>query len=73
MWLDAMLSNGQLRGHGAKVGFFSHAHEGGGALDRGSPNDKSVHWRLVVRWRGTVSTLCSQEYIVQGLPTTLEC
>jgi hypothetical protein len=30
MWLDAMLSTGQLRGHGAKVGFFSHAHEGGG-------------------------------------------
>jgi hypothetical protein len=29
IWLDAMLSTGQLRGHGAKVGFFSRAYEGG--------------------------------------------
>ena len=26
IWLDAMLSKGQLRGHGAKVGFFSRAY-----------------------------------------------
>jgi hypothetical protein len=40
IFLHEMLSTGQLRGHGAKVGFFSHAHEGGGfpsfeALDPG--------------------------------------
>ena len=29
IWLDVMLSTGQLRGHGAKVGFFSLAYEGG--------------------------------------------
>ncbi len=39
IFLPEMLSAGQLRGHGAKVGFFSHAHEGAGfpsfeALDR---------------------------------------
>jgi len=28
--LHQMLSAGQLRGHGAKVGFFSRAHEGAG-------------------------------------------
>jgi hypothetical protein len=48
IWLREMLSSDQLRGHGAKVGFFSHAHEGGGfpsfeALDGTSPNGKSVH------------------------------
>ena len=41
IFLHGMLSTGQLRGHDAKVGFFSHAHEGGGfpsfeALERDS-------------------------------------
>jgi hypothetical protein len=40
IFLHEMLSTGQLRGHGAKVGFFSRAYEGGGfpsfeALDAG--------------------------------------
>jgi len=30
IFLHEMLSTGQLRGHGAKVGFFSRAHEGVG-------------------------------------------
>jgi hypothetical protein len=42
-----MLSAGQLRGHGAKGGFFSRAHEGAGfpsfeALDQGHPATMSV-------------------------------
>jgi hypothetical protein len=48
MWLDAMLSTGQLRGHGAKVGFFSRAYEGSvfplfEASDGNSPNGRFAH------------------------------
>ena len=79
IFLHEMLSTGQGRGHGTKVGFFSRAHGGGGfPLFRGircgtSLNGKSVHNRQVVSWTVTVSTLRAQADIVQCLQPALEC
>jgi hypothetical protein len=78
MWLDAMLSTGQLRGHGAKVGFFSRAYE-----RRFSPLSRHrmghrqtvdlLIRRHVVSWTVIVSTLRAQADIVQCPRLALEC
>jgi hypothetical protein len=79
IFLHEMLSTGQLRGHGAKVGFFSRAYEGGGfpsfeALDAGRRQTVNPFIRRqVVSWTVTVSTLRAQVDIVQCLRRTLEC
>jgi hypothetical protein len=75
IWLDAMLSTGQLRGHGAKVVFFSRAYEGGvfpsfEASDETSPNGRFAH---KATWTVIVSTLRAQADIVQCPRSTLEC
>jgi hypothetical protein len=43
--LHEMLSAGQLRGHGPKVGFFSRAHEGGG-----SPSFEALDQDIALRY-----------------------
>ena len=74
-----MLSTRQLRGHGAKVGFFSRAYEGGGfpsfeALNTERRQTVNLFLRRrVVSWTVTVSTLRAQADIVQCLRRTLEC
>jgi len=75
IWLDAMLSTGQLRGHGAKVVFFlvrikevfSPSFE---ASDETSPNGRFAH---KATWTVIVSTLRAQADIVQCPRSTLEC
>ena len=78
MWLDAMLSTGQLRGHGAKVGFFSRAYEGSvfplfEASDGNSQTVDLLTRRHVVSWTVIVSTLRAQADIVQCPRLALEC
>jgi len=79
IFLHEMLSTGQLRGHGTKVGFFSRAYEGGGfpsfeALDAGRRQTVNLFIRRqVVSWTVTVSTLPAPADIVQCLRRTLEC
>jgi hypothetical protein len=74
-----MLSAGQLRRHGTKVGFFSRAYEGAGfpsfeALDAGRQQTVNLFTRRqVVSWAVTLSTLPAPVDIVQCLRRTLEC
>jgi hypothetical protein len=77
--LDAMLPTGQLRGQGAKVGFFSRAYEGGvfPPLSRHRMGHRQtvdlLTRRHVVSWTLIVSTPRAQADFVQCLRPTLEC
>jgi hypothetical protein len=77
IFLPEILSAGQLRGHGAKVGFFFRPYEGGGfpsfeALDaRHRQTVNLLIRRHVVSWAVAVSTLRAQADIVQCLRPTL--
>jgi len=79
IWLDATLSTAQLRGHGAKVGFFSRAYEGGvfalyrrHRMGRRQTVDLLIR-RHVVSWTVILNTLRAQADTVQCLRPSLEC